>query len=235
MLLLRRRAGRARPPGWPTCRELRGNEVLARRAWVGGAGRASAVSPALLISDLGRPERFLNMLRMFKVTSPMSVGSWILSGERRTHCAGGDRRVDRACSRAPEGRPARLRPLFGLPLSTYTAALLANTAVPVWHEARTAAVRVRLGGRALRGGGRGDRHASRSRSASAPARTGRRGARSRSQPGDDEAGSASTESPTAKARRRASAGSARLRSPPGRPCWRAVAGESRGRDRPAGR
>ena len=35
----------------------------------------------LLISDLGRPERFLNMLRVFKVTSPMSVGSWILAGE----------------------------------------------------------------------------------------------------------------------------------------------------------
>src|SRR2546430_5491506 len=39
---------------------------------------ADLVSPALLISDLGRPERFLNMLRVFKVTSPMSVGSWIL-------------------------------------------------------------------------------------------------------------------------------------------------------------
>jgi len=38
-----------------------------------------AASPPLLIKDLGRPERFLNMLRMFKITSPMSVGSWILS------------------------------------------------------------------------------------------------------------------------------------------------------------
>ena len=36
------------------------------------------VSPLLLIADLGRPERFLNMLRVFKVTSPMSVGSWVL-------------------------------------------------------------------------------------------------------------------------------------------------------------
>ncbi len=57
--------------------ELRGNEVLARRAWA-AALAGIAVSPPLLISDLGRPERFLNMLRMFKVTSPMSVGSWIL-------------------------------------------------------------------------------------------------------------------------------------------------------------
>ena len=62
--------------------ELRGNEVLARRAWaVALAG--VAVSPVLLISDLGVPTRFLNMLRMFKVTSPMSVGSWILAGQRR--------------------------------------------------------------------------------------------------------------------------------------------------------
>ena len=54
-----------------------GNERLARTSLFLGAA-ADVVSPALLISDLGRPERFLNMLRVFKVTSPMSVGSWIL-------------------------------------------------------------------------------------------------------------------------------------------------------------
>jgi hypothetical protein len=37
------------------------------------------VSPALLISDLGPPERFLKMLRVVKVTSPMSVGSCVLA------------------------------------------------------------------------------------------------------------------------------------------------------------
>ena len=58
--------------------ELRGNQPLSRRAWA-LATAGIVVSPALLISDLGRPERFLNMLRMFKATSPMSVGSWILS------------------------------------------------------------------------------------------------------------------------------------------------------------
>src|SRR5207302_1626507 len=56
---------------------------LARRAW-GAALAAGAVSPALLTKDLGRPERFLNMLRMFKVTSPMSVGSWVLSATGTT-------------------------------------------------------------------------------------------------------------------------------------------------------
>ena len=66
--------------------ELRGSDVLARRAW---ATRSSALaaSPALLISDLGRPARFLNMLRMFKVTSPMSVGSWVLAAGRSEHSA----------------------------------------------------------------------------------------------------------------------------------------------------
>ncbi|HJS93462.1 MAG TPA: NrfD/PsrC family molybdoenzyme membrane anchor subunit, partial [Solirubrobacteraceae bacterium] len=114
--------------------ELRGNDVLAQRAWA-GAFAGIATSPVFLISDLGRPARFLNMLRMFKVTSPMSVGSWILgaSGAATTLAA-----VNAWTGLFP--RPARVaRPaaaLLGLPLSTYTAALVANTAIPVWHEAR---------------------------------------------------------------------------------------------------
>ena len=58
--------------------ELRGNDVLARRSWA-LSFVAGAASPVLLISDLGRPARFLNMLRMLKVTSPMSIGSWVLT------------------------------------------------------------------------------------------------------------------------------------------------------------
>src|SRR5947209_16016931 len=59
--------------------EAHGNEELARRAWAVALAGVT-ISPALLTSDLGRPARFMNMLRMFKVTSPMSVGSWILTG-----------------------------------------------------------------------------------------------------------------------------------------------------------
>jgi hypothetical protein len=120
--------------GLAFCAGLRGNEVLARRAWTVSLAGVVA-SPGLLISDLGRPGRFLNMLRMVKVTSPMSMGTWILSG------AGGS--ITFAAVNAWTGwfpRAARLaRPaaaLLGLPLSTYTAALITNTAVPVWHEAR---------------------------------------------------------------------------------------------------
>jgi hypothetical protein len=114
--------------------ELRGNDVLARRAWA-TAFVSLALSPALLISDLGRPGRFLYMLRMFKVTSPISVGSWILTASGVTtavaavHCWTG--RLPRAAAVA---RPASA--LLGLPLSTYTGSVMANTAVPVWHEAR---------------------------------------------------------------------------------------------------
>jgi hypothetical protein len=94
-----------------------------------------SASPALLISDLGRPARFLNMLRMFKVTSPMSVGSWILSASGATTAVAAANSWLGVLPRL--SRPARpVAALLGLPLSTYTAALVANTAVPVWHEAR---------------------------------------------------------------------------------------------------
>src|SRR2546426_4233470 len=46
--------------------------------WIAAAG--AVISPALLISDLGRPSRFLNMLRVFKPQSAMSVGAWTLVG-----------------------------------------------------------------------------------------------------------------------------------------------------------
>ena len=113
---------------------LRGNEVLARRSWATAFG-AATVSPLLLTSDLGRPARFMNMFRMLKPTSPMSVGSWVLLASGSTTALGAcgplTGRLERS-SRA--ARP--LAALLGLPLATYTGALVANTAVPVWHEAR---------------------------------------------------------------------------------------------------
>ena len=114
--------------------DLTGNEVLARRAWTAALGGV-AVSPALLISDLGVPARFLNMLRLFKVTSPMSVGSWILAG---AGTATGAAATNALTGLFPTiGRAARpAAALLGLPLSTYTGALIANTSVPVWHEGR---------------------------------------------------------------------------------------------------
>jgi formate-dependent nitrite reductase membrane component NrfD len=113
---------------------LVGNERLARTTlYIGTA--AELISPALLISDLGRPERFLNMLRVFKVTSPMSVGSWILffSGGAATTAAALERlRLFAPLQELAEGAWF----LSGPPLAAYTGALLANTAIPVWSEAR---------------------------------------------------------------------------------------------------
>ena len=81
-----RSPGTSSPAGWrgrprrsPRSPGVRGNRALERRAWA-TALAALAVSPVLLIADLGRPERFLNMLRVVKVTSPMSVG---LAAHRR--------------------------------------------------------------------------------------------------------------------------------------------------------
>jgi Polysulphide reductase, NrfD len=130
--------------------ELRGNEVLAQRAWATAFG-GIAVSPALLISDLGRPGRFVNMLRMFKVTSPMSVGSWLLAASGTTTAVAAANEwigLFPATSRLAKPAAAAL----GLPLSTYTAALIANTAVPVWHESRRLLPFVFASGAALSAG-----------------------------------------------------------------------------------
>jgi hypothetical protein len=113
---------------------IAGNEQLARNATFAGVAGIT-VSPILLTADLGRPERFYNMLRLVKITSPMSVGTWILSGcGTALGIAGGCE----AFGVFPRVKLAAqtVGGLLGLPLTTYTAALVANTAVPVWHEAR---------------------------------------------------------------------------------------------------
>src|SRR3954449_7018782 len=114
--------------------DLTGNRELARRSWLIAFG-ALSVSPLLLTSDLGKPLRFLNMLRVFKVTSPMSVGSWLLAiGGVLTVPAAASSFLGRAI---PGARPAQFAAgILGLPVATYTAVLVSNTAVPVWSEAR---------------------------------------------------------------------------------------------------
>ena len=113
---------------------LSGNEVLARRALI-LAGVVSAANPVLLITDLGRPLRFLNMLRVFKVTSPMSVGSWIVAAHGTTSGIAAGCEVLGILPRARLLADAAAGAL-GLGMSTYTGALVADTSIPVWHEAR---------------------------------------------------------------------------------------------------
>ncbi|WP_210491798.1 NrfD/PsrC family molybdoenzyme membrane anchor subunit [Patulibacter sp. SYSU D01012] len=97
---------------------------------------ATAVSPVLLIMDLGRPARFLNMLRVFKITSPMSVGTWglsILGGSTGVAALWQIVGFPPALLGVPSQAAATLSGPF---VATYTAVLLTTTAVPVWSEAR---------------------------------------------------------------------------------------------------
>jgi hypothetical protein len=122
---------------------------LTRRPALRRAGRISSlltllVSAYLLIADLGRPERFHHMLRVAKPTSPMSVGTWILtmyapgvaiaavsellpSTVRHTMVGRLLRRI---------ARPAAVSSAVLAPaVASYTAVLLSQTAAPAWHEA----------------------------------------------------------------------------------------------------
>lgn len=110
-----------------------GRPRLARRAWA-GAFVGVTVSPLLLIKDLGKPSRFLNMLRVFKITSPMNVGAWILLAN------GGATSLAAALNLIDEdrrgGAPEIAAAALGAPLATYTAALVTHSAIPAWSEAR---------------------------------------------------------------------------------------------------
>ena len=105
------------------------------------------LSPILLIWDLGRPERFLNMLRIIKLRSPMSTGSWsisvfgAMSGLIATHQAaedgllGRDNLVARAAKRLIPDRVLTVVTLpFGLYVGAYTGILLIATSVPMWAK-----------------------------------------------------------------------------------------------------
>lgn len=117
-----------------------------RRAARLTAAAATGFSGAALVHDLGKPSRFLNMLRVAKLTSPMSVGTWIISafgaasgvaaaGEVAAMLPDGVRRGPLAWL-PPLARPGGLAAAAVAPaLGTYTAVLLSDTATPSWHEA----------------------------------------------------------------------------------------------------
>jgi formate-dependent nitrite reductase membrane component NrfD len=91
------------------------------------------IGPPLLIADLKTPERFYNMLRIYRTSSPLSFGSFILTGFGLTSglvAAGhllGKRRV---------AEMAQVPAAFlGAGMSTYTAALLSATSTPLWASA----------------------------------------------------------------------------------------------------
>jgi hypothetical protein len=108
--------------------------LITRCRWIAAAG--STVGTGLLIYDLGRPKRFLNMLRVFRPTSPLNVGSWILAGAGpltvvSAILSGSDGVLGAAGDTAGMATGA-----VGLPLAGYTSVLVSATAVPVWSEIR---------------------------------------------------------------------------------------------------
>lgn len=126
--------------------QLTGRKVLRRNSRLAALG-AIVLSAAALISDLGRPERFVNMLRTIKLTSPMSLGSWILSGFGAGTSVAAAAELDRLTGQrlplgplrgvlqAAEGPAGLEAAVFAAPLAVYTAVLLGDTATPTWHGA----------------------------------------------------------------------------------------------------
>jgi hypothetical protein len=102
------------------------------------AAVAGAVSPALLISDLGMPSRFLNMFRVLKLQSPMSVGSWTLmvfsSSAAAAAFLASWQQQRRGILKLVENASAFISTLTGPVVSSYTGVLLGATAIPVWNR-----------------------------------------------------------------------------------------------------
>ena len=104
------------------------HKLVTRCRWTATAG--ALLSTVCLLHDLGRPVRFLYMLRVFRPTSPMSVGSWVLTGF-------GGAAAGSSILAGPLGTFAgAVAGLLGMPLASYTSVLLSHTAVPLWQESR---------------------------------------------------------------------------------------------------
>ncbi|PYQ34327.1 MAG: formate dehydrogenase [Acidobacteria bacterium] len=104
--------------------------------WIAAAG--AALSMPLLIADLGRPGRFLNMLRVFKLQSPMSVGAWTLTAFGTFAAASAFAEEMRRRTKLPVtlvgDAAAMLSAATGLGMATYTGVLIGATAIPVWSK-----------------------------------------------------------------------------------------------------
>jgi formate-dependent nitrite reductase membrane component NrfD len=105
----------------PLARDLR---------WISAIGEA--VGAGLLVADLGMPSRFHHMLRV-RPTSPMSVGTWILSAAATASGLGVLREL---LGKPPSPALEATAAVAGSMLATYTGVLVGNTALPAWHATR---------------------------------------------------------------------------------------------------
>ena len=137
--------------------DLTGRPVLRRSARLTALG-ALGGSFYALVHDLGRPARFHHMLRVAKVRSPMSVGTWILTayGPMAGLAAVSEALADRWRWTRPLGRAAGLVAAgLGPAVASYTAVLIADTATPTWHAARRDLPLVFVGSASAAAGGMG--------------------------------------------------------------------------------
>jgi formate-dependent nitrite reductase membrane component NrfD len=103
---------------------------------------ATVVGGPLLIVDLHTPQRWYNMLRIFRKTSPMSIGTWVLIsfGSLSAALAAAQFTSDHGHfpGRAMQTAVKLLEvpaALAGMAMSTYTGALLSATSTPLWAAA----------------------------------------------------------------------------------------------------
>jgi formate-dependent nitrite reductase membrane component NrfD len=106
--------------------------------WLAAIG--GAISPVLLITDLGMPTRFFHMLRVFKMQSPMSVGSWTLVAFSSSAAGAAflssieNKRNRNGAICVLENAAEFVSLITGVVLSTYTGVLIGATAIPVWNK-----------------------------------------------------------------------------------------------------
>ena len=150
--------------------DLSGRPGLRRAARIGATGAISA-SLVALVYDLGRPTRFINMLRVFKPTSPMSVGTWLITAYAPGNLVAGAAEVAKLLPLASllparlgfvipllnaAARPAGLAAALLAPgVASYTAVLLTDTSTPAWHDAHRELPFVFVGSAAAASGGFG--------------------------------------------------------------------------------
>ena len=131
--------------------QLMRNRELTRNTRIAAFGSAALGSLAL-VGDLGRPERALNMFRVFKVTSPMSMGSYVLLTFASSSAIPAASEVDklliddgriiplpewlRSLLRTGADAATPLTGIFGPILATYTGVLFADTSNPAWNEGK---------------------------------------------------------------------------------------------------
>lgn len=109
-------------------------DLIKRCRWIGITGVTAG--GVCLIRDLGRPSRFLNMLRVFRPTSPMNVGAWILTGTGATAFTTLALSRTRGLLGAAGECSGYLAGVLGMGLASYTGVLVGNSVIPVWQESR---------------------------------------------------------------------------------------------------